>query len=228
MDLIACLFSPSDPRVPRSDRPRCGAKTRKGTRCQAPAVWDEQRDKPMNGRCKLHGGLSTGAKTEEGRRSPSSLACSVVRLAVLPYATLDGDLVTVHNIRNFDYRSETDFTPAYYDKTFDLNKLQAVDLVAVYWMGPDIAHIFVSFGFGDGDHVAVSIETRKEVGEGYSTLKGFFKQYELFYVVADERNVIRVRTNYRTLRRTYTSTGSTVPARTDGDYSLHTFRRSMH
>ena len=116
---------------------------------------------------------------------------------MLPYATLDGDLVTVHNIRNFDYRSETDFTPAYYDKTFDLSKLQAVDLVAVYWMGPDIAHIFVSFGFGDGDHVAVSIETRKEVGEGYSTLKGFFKQYELFYVVADERDVIRVRTNYR-------------------------------
>lgn len=118
-------------------------------------------------------------------------------VAVLPYATLDGDLVTVHNIRNFDYRGETDFTPAYYDKTVDLNKLQAVDLVAVYWMGPDIAHIFVSFGFGDGDHVAVSIEMRKEVGEGYSTLKGFFKQYELFYVVADERDVIRVRTNYR-------------------------------
>lgn len=118
-------------------------------------------------------------------------------VAVLPYATLDGDLVTVHNIRNFDYRSEIDFTPAYYDKTFDLNKLQALDLVAVYWMGPDIAHIFLSFGFGDGGHVAVSIETRKEVGEGYSTVKGFFKQYELFYVVADERDVIRIRTNYR-------------------------------
>ncbi len=66
-------------------------------------------------------------------------------VAVLPYATIDGDRVTVHNIRNFDYRSETDFTPAYYDKTFDLRKLEGVDLVATYWMGPAIAHIFLSF-----------------------------------------------------------------------------------
>ena len=72
-----------------------------------------------------------------------------------------------------------------------------MDLVAVYWMGPAIAHIFVSFDFAGGDHLAVSIETRKEKGEGYSTLKGFFRQYELYYVVADERDVIRLRTNYR-------------------------------
>ena len=60
-------------------------------------------------------------------------------VAVLPYATIDGDRVTVHNIRNFDYRTETDFTPAYYDRTFDLRRLDRVDLVAVYWMGPAIA-----------------------------------------------------------------------------------------
>lgn len=118
-------------------------------------------------------------------------------VAVLPYATIEGDTVTVHNIRNFDYRSETDFTPAWYDKRFDLRKLEGVDLVAVYWMGPAIAHIFVSFAFAGGDHLAVSIETRKEKGEDYSTLKGFFRQYELYYVVADERDVIRLRTNYR-------------------------------
>ena len=118
-------------------------------------------------------------------------------VAVLPYAEIDGDLVTVHNIRNFDYRSETDFTPAYYDKTFDLRTLESVDLVAVYWMGPAIAHTFLSFGFGGGDYLAISIETRKEQGEAYSTVKGFFRQYELYYVVADERDVIRVRTNYR-------------------------------
>ena len=117
--------------------------------------------------------------------------------AVLPFATFDGDLVTVHNIRNFDYRSETDFTPAYYDRTFDLRALNSVDLVAVYWMGPAIAHVFLSFGFAGRDHLAVSIEARKERGEGYSSIKGFFKQYELYYVVADERDVIRVRTNYR-------------------------------
>jgi hypothetical protein len=118
-------------------------------------------------------------------------------VAVLPYATIDGDLVTLHNIRNFDYRSESDFTPAYYDKTFDIRRLDSVDLVATYWMGPQIAHIMLSFGFAGQDYVAFSIETRKERSEEYSTLKGFFRQYELFYVVADERDVLRVRTNYR-------------------------------
>ena len=118
-------------------------------------------------------------------------------VAVLPYAEINGDIVTVHNIRNFDYRSETDYTPAWYDKRFDLSKLEGVDIVAVYWMGPAIAHTFVSFAFAGGDHLAISIETRKEKGEGYSTIKGFFRQYELYYVVADERDVIRLRTNYR-------------------------------
>ena len=118
-------------------------------------------------------------------------------VAVLPYAEIAGDVVTVHNIRNFDYRSEIDYTPAYYDKRFDLTRLEGVDLVSVYWMGPAIAHTFVSFAFAGGDHLAISIETRKEKGEGYSTIKGFFRQYELYYVVADERDVIRLRTNYR-------------------------------
>jgi len=117
--------------------------------------------------------------------------------AVLPWAEIDGDRVTVHNIRNFSYRTETDFTPAYYDKTFDLQKLDSVDLVAVYWMGPDIAHILLSFGFAGEDYLAVSIEARKEQGEGYSTLDGFFRHYELFYVVADERDVLGVRALYR-------------------------------
>ncbi len=72
-------------------------------------------------------------------------------VAKLPYATFDGDIVTVHNIRNFDYRSEFDFQPAYYTKTYDLNKLEGVDLIAVYWMGPAIAHTILSFNFGDKD-----------------------------------------------------------------------------
>ena len=117
--------------------------------------------------------------------------------AVLPYATIHGDQVTVHNIRNFDYRTENDFTVGYYDKTFDLRQLDGVDLIAVYWMGPQIAHIFLSFSFAGHDHLAISIEARKPAGEGFSTLKGFFRQYELYFVVADERDVIRVRTNYR-------------------------------
>ena len=118
-------------------------------------------------------------------------------LAVLAYATVDGDKVTVHNIRNFDYRSETDYTPAYYDKTFDLRELRSLDFVTSYWMGPAIAHVFVSFGFTGDDYLAISVEVRKPKGEGYSTTKGAFRQYELVYVVADERDVIRLRTNYR-------------------------------
>lgn len=118
-------------------------------------------------------------------------------VAVLPTATIEGDKVRVRNIRNFSYRSEFDYSPAYYDREFDLNKLDGVDLVSVYWMGPAIAHIFLSFSFSDGQHLAISIETRKEKGEAYSTVKGFFRQYELYYVVADERDVIGLRSNYR-------------------------------
>jgi hypothetical protein len=118
-------------------------------------------------------------------------------VALLPFATFDGDLVTIHNIRNFEYRSETDYTPRYYDKTYDLRKLDSVDLIAVYWMGDAIAHIMASFGFADQDFVTVSIETRKERGESYDTVRGFFRQYELTYIVGDERDLIRLRTNYR-------------------------------
>lgn len=118
-------------------------------------------------------------------------------VAILPYATIQDSNITIHNIRNLTYRTETDFDIHYYDKTFDLNTLDSVDLIAVYWMGDAIAHIMMSFGFEDKDFVAFSIETRKEKGEGYSTIKGFFKQYELIYIAGDERDLIRVRTNYR-------------------------------
>jgi hypothetical protein len=118
-------------------------------------------------------------------------------VAVLPYVTSDGDRVTVHNIRNFHFHTETDFTPAYYDRTFDLRELESVDLIASYWAGPDIAHIFLSFGFGPNEHLAISIERRDERNEGYSAIRGLFRQYELIYLVADERDVVRLRTNVR-------------------------------
>ena len=118
-------------------------------------------------------------------------------VAATPYAVINGDLVTIHNVRNFDYRTETDFTPRWESRTYDLRKLDSGDIIAVYWAGKAIAHVMVSFGFGGKDYVAVSIETRKEKGESYSTLAGFFRQYEIYYVVADERDVIGVRTNYR-------------------------------
>ena len=118
-------------------------------------------------------------------------------VAMTPYATINGDTITIHNLRNFEYRTETDFTPRWETRTYDLQKLDSVDLIAVYWAGKAIAHIMVSFGFAGKDYLAVSIETRKEKNESYSTLAGFFRQYELYYVVADERDVVRVRTTYR-------------------------------
>jgi Domain of unknown function (DUF4105) len=127
---------------------------------------------------------------------PSNQRDWQTEVAVLPYATREGDLVTLHNVRNFAYRTEQDFVPQYDDRTFDLRELDEVDLIAVYWAGDAIAHIMVSFGFA-GDYVAISIETRKEKGEAYSPIAGFFKQYELIYVVGDERDLIRVRTSFR-------------------------------
>jgi len=118
-------------------------------------------------------------------------------LAVLSWAEIAGDKVTIHNIRNCDYRTDTDFTCHYYDKTFDLSKLKSVDFFLVYWGSPMIAHTMMSFDFEGQGNVCFSIETRKEKGEDYSTVKGFFHQYELIYVVADERDLVRLRTNYR-------------------------------
>ena len=118
-------------------------------------------------------------------------------VALLPFATVNGNLVEIRNIRDFDYHTETEFTPRYYDKTFDLDKLQSADLVSVHWGSPAIAHIFASFGFAGDDFVAFSIEMRKEKDEAGSMLRSLFRKYELIYVVADERDVIRVRTNYR-------------------------------
>ena len=118
-------------------------------------------------------------------------------VAKTPYATITDENITIHNVRNFKYRTETDFDPVWETRTYDLRQLDSGDLIAVYWAGKAIAHIMLSFGFAGKDYLAVSIETRKEKGESYSTLAGFFRQYELYYVVADERDVVRVRTTYR-------------------------------
>jgi hypothetical protein len=118
-------------------------------------------------------------------------------VAVLPFADINGNRIVIHNIRDCDYRTETDYDVHYYDKTFDLDDLRTMDLSLITWGSPHIAHTIVSFGFTTGDYVAFSIETRNEQGEGYSAIKGLFRQFELIYVVADERDVIRLRTNYR-------------------------------
>jgi hypothetical protein len=115
----------------------------------------------------------------------------------LATAEVHGDTLIVHNVRNFDYRSETDYTPRWETRTYDLNGVRGLDLFLSHWGAPGIAHTIMSWEFADGQHLAISIETRRERGEEYSALRGFFRQYELYYVVADERDVIRLRTNYR-------------------------------
>lgn len=116
---------------------------------------------------------------------------------VLPVAELNGPLVTVRNIRNFDYQSVDRYTPAYYDKTFDLRRLDSAWFFVEPFGKGGAAHTFVSFGFGDRDYVSISVEIRKEKGESFSPLKGILRQYELMYVVGDERDLVKLRTNYR-------------------------------
>ncbi len=138
---------------------------------------------------------------------PSNNRRWTIDQSVLPYADIKkGDKVLIYNIRNFAYTSTTDYMPSYYNRTFDLNKIKSVDYVVEpfsNWAGS--AHTFLTFGFEgnsaatnqDDQYVSISIEIRKEVGESFSAFKGLFKQYELIYVIADERDVIKLRTNFR-------------------------------
>lgn len=130
-------------------------------------------------------------------REPSNTRNWQPDVAILPRAEIKGDLITLRNIRNCEYTSETEYTVSHYDKTVRLSELKAVDLFLVYWGSPLIAHTMLSFQFGENDFVCISIETRKTVDEEYSALRGFFRQYELIYVLADERDLVRLRTNYR-------------------------------
>ena len=130
-------------------------------------------------------------------RRPSNDRDWTVDQAVLPYATMNGPLVTVRNIRNFRYTSTSQYTPAYYDKTFDLRKLDSAWFLVEPFGKGGAAHTFVSFGFGDRDFLAISIEIRKEKGESVSALRGLLREYEIMYVIGDERDLVKLRTNYR-------------------------------
>jgi hypothetical protein len=117
--------------------------------------------------------------------------------ALLAYGEFHGDSVTVHNIRDCVYRSEDDYTVNYHDKVFDLNKIRSLDFIVVPFLGaPSLAHLAMSFGFQGDDYVGVSVEIRREKGEAYNPVKGALRQYELMYVVADEEDFIRLRTDH--------------------------------
>lgn len=117
--------------------------------------------------------------------------------AVLPWAERDGDRITVHNIRFCEYTTAEEYTVDYYDATYRLSELESVDLVAIPFLAsPTLAHMMMSFGFSDGRYLGVSVEIRKEEGESFAPLKGVLRQFELMYVVGDERDLIRLCTDH--------------------------------
>lgn len=118
-------------------------------------------------------------------------------VARLAHATLAGNKLTIANVRNADYRTETDFTEHWETRTYDLDKLRGVDVYLSFWGPTLIAHTIVSWEFENGPPLAISIETRKERCEEYSAIRGLYRQFELYYVVADERDIVRLRTNIR-------------------------------
>jgi hypothetical protein len=118
-------------------------------------------------------------------------------VAQVAWADINGDEFTFHNVRNCDYRTDTDYTPHWETRTVRLSQITGIDLAIDYWGSPWIAHPIVSFQFADTPPLCFSIETRKTLGQTYSAIGGLYRQYTLIYLVADERDVIRLRTNYR-------------------------------
>src|SRR5216684_5515524 len=131
------------------------------------------------------------------RIAPSNDRIWADDVAQMTTGTVDGNRVTLRNVRNFDWRSNTDYTQRWETRHYGLDRLESVDMIMSYWTGPAIAHMLISFGFEDGGHVVFSVEVRREKIESFSEIGGFFKEFELSVIAADERDVIRVRTNVR-------------------------------
>jgi hypothetical protein len=118
-------------------------------------------------------------------------------VAVMPRATIDGDRVHITGVRNFKYRSRDDFTARYEERDVQLSHITGLDFFVSYWSEGPVAHTFLSFIFDNAPPLTISIETRPEKGEGFDPIASLFKQFELIYVVGDERDLVLVRTNYR-------------------------------
>jgi hypothetical protein len=118
-------------------------------------------------------------------------------VAQMTSGVVTGSQVTLHNVRNFYWLSDSDYTQRWETRQYDLDKLRSVDMIMSYWSGPAIAHMLVSFGFENADYVVFSVEIRPRKGDSFSEIGGFFKEFGLSIIAADERDVIRVRTNVR-------------------------------
>jgi hypothetical protein len=131
------------------------------------------------------------------RLSPTNDRVWADDVAQATTGSVDGNRVTLHNVRNFEWRSQTDYTQRWETRSYDLDRLKSVDMIMSYWRGPAIAHMLISFGFTDSSYVVFSVEVRRQKTQAFSEIGGFFKEFELSIVAADERDVIRVRTNVR-------------------------------
>jgi len=139
-------------------------------------------------------------------------------VAQAPFAEINGDEITLHNVRNCDYVTETNYTPRWETRTVRLSQITGIDIALTYWGSPWMAHPIVSFQFADATPVAFSIETRKEVGESYSAVRGLFRQFELIYIMANERDVVRLRTNYRQGETVYLYRTKATPSQAQGRF----------
>jgi len=129
--------------------------------------------------------------------APSSNRNWRPEVAVMPRAFIDGDHVRISGVRNFDYRSRNDFTPHYEEREVDLSHVTGLDFYVSYWSEVPVAHTFVSFLFDNAAPLSISIETRPEVGRGFEPIASLFKQFELIYVVGEERDLVGVRAIHR-------------------------------
>jgi hypothetical protein len=118
-------------------------------------------------------------------------------VAVMPRASIDGDRVHLTGVRNFQYRTRNDFTVRYEERDLSLSHLGGIDFYVSYWSAGPVGHTFLSFIFDNAPPLSISIETRPEVGEGFAPIASMFKQFELIYVIGDERDLVGVRTNHR-------------------------------
>lgn len=128
---------------------------------------------------------------------PSNTREWMPEVAEQTHGSVNGNLATLHNVRNFEWRSRTNYDPRWETRTYDLSKLQSVDMALSYWGRPAIAHTMVSFGFSDGQYVIFSVEIRRKQGDKFSEIGGFFRQYELAVLASTEEDSLRVRTNVR-------------------------------
>jgi Domain of unknown function (DUF4105) len=129
--------------------------------------------------------------------SPSNDRLWANDVAQMTVGKVDGNEVTLRNVRDFAWRTETDYTERWETRSYDLARLKSLDMIMSYWSSRAIAHTLMSFGFDDGTHVVFSVEIRREKTESFSEVGGFFKEFELSIIASDERDIVRLRTNVR-------------------------------